>query len=429
MKLLLRSLCMLLFTGTTCLKAQTCTEPDIVTGSTGCVVFTYRNTTVTYTTVRAADGQIWLQQNLGATAVATASNDEDAYGDLFQWGRWDDGHQLRNVPFQSALPNPNNPAGLGLGIDTFFATTTAPRWWQNGTATDTWNAATPALATATNGCDPCKALGADWQLPTTTQWQQLIAAENITNPATAFASNLKLPATGVRQSSNAFDFVGTRGYYWSSDASNTTGYGKYFYLGSTTANASAGSYRAQGAAIRCLKMASTLPVQWKSVTARLLHNQNVQVEWETAQEINTDHFTIQRSYDGRQYQNIGTVKAVGSHYVYQFTDALLTTTATKLYYRIQQWDKDGRFAYSSVATVDVPTQNIRIGVNTASQELQLYGNGNTQPLSIVVTDMQGRTMHVQQSLQNIAISNWPAGIYVVRIQQGKQLQTLRFVKP
>ena len=40
-------------------------------------------------------GQTWLACNLGATQVATASNDSLAYGDLYQWGRLRDGHQLR----------------------------------------------------------------------------------------------------------------------------------------------------------------------------------------------------------------------------------------------------------------------------------------------------------------------------------------------
>lgn len=47
-----------------------------------------------YITVLGADGNIWLDRNLGATQVATAFNDYRAYGSLFQWGRGADGHQL-----------------------------------------------------------------------------------------------------------------------------------------------------------------------------------------------------------------------------------------------------------------------------------------------------------------------------------------------
>ena len=41
--------------------------------------------------MRAADGNAWLQQNLGADEVATAMNAANAFGDLYQWGRWTDG--------------------------------------------------------------------------------------------------------------------------------------------------------------------------------------------------------------------------------------------------------------------------------------------------------------------------------------------------
>src|SRR5690606_21950503 len=47
--------------------------------STGTVSFTYSGTPVTYKTVRAKDGNVWLQQSLGSTKVATTSTlDEDA---------------------------------------------------------------------------------------------------------------------------------------------------------------------------------------------------------------------------------------------------------------------------------------------------------------------------------------------------------------
>jgi hypothetical protein len=36
----------------------------------------------------------WLDRNLGASQVATASDDFNAYGDLYQWGRNTDGHEI-----------------------------------------------------------------------------------------------------------------------------------------------------------------------------------------------------------------------------------------------------------------------------------------------------------------------------------------------
>jgi hypothetical protein len=64
----------------------------LISGST--ITFTYNGASVTYGTVISA-GRYWLDRNLGATQVATSSTDASAYGDLFQWGRGADGHQIR----------------------------------------------------------------------------------------------------------------------------------------------------------------------------------------------------------------------------------------------------------------------------------------------------------------------------------------------
>lgn len=236
-------------------------DPGENTGDTGCITLVYNGQTVSYTTVRAADGNIWLQQNLGSEQVALTFDDQDGYGDLFQWGRWNDGHQLRNSTVSNTLPSPNNPAGLN-GQEAFFASSES--WWSGNLETDTWTAENPENTDETNGCDPCKQLlGSDWQLPTQQDWQTIKTEENITNPASAFASSLKLPATGHRSStSGEFTFVGERGYYWSSTTSSLGG--KYFYVGSTIANPSAGAYRGQGSAIRCIKQAP-LPVEVSAV--------------------------------------------------------------------------------------------------------------------------------------------------------------------
>lgn len=225
--------------------------PGENTGDTGCVTFTYKGTQTTYTTVRSSDGKIWIQQNLGSDSVATSSTDANAYGDLFQWGRWDDGHQSRNSVASSTLPSPNNPLGL-LGEDPNFYMS-EPEWWAAGTGTDTWEGKSQDEVTETNGCDPCKALGQGWRLPNESDWESVIESENITNIATAFQSNLKLTVAGTRSSSNISN-AGVRGYYWSSTVSATNNsFSKFLYYSNAIVNPSAGGYREQGSSIRCLR--------------------------------------------------------------------------------------------------------------------------------------------------------------------------------
>lgn len=225
------------------------TDPGNTPGDTGCVTFTYKGQPVTYTTVRSTDGKIWLQQNLGSSQVATAQADADSYGDLFQWGRWDDGHQSRNSS-TATVPSVNNPTGLA-GI-TSFILGSAPSWWSTNASSDQWTVANASSVTAERGADPCRAIGQGWKLPTQAEWSAAIAAESISNPATAFASKLKLPVAGNRSFlDGSFSYTGQRGYYWSSDIANSGG--KYLYIGSTIANAGSGGQRAQGQSVRCIK--------------------------------------------------------------------------------------------------------------------------------------------------------------------------------
>ena len=194
------------------------TDPGTMAGSTGLVSFDYQNQAVTYKTVRAKDGKIWLQQNLGSPQVAFNSLDYSSHGHFFQWGRWDDGHQLRNSPTIIGNSSLQNPSQIAPGSSNFIISQTLPSaWWGvGGLSTDTWSGNIP---TSSNGKDPCTALGAGWRMPTAADWQNVINHEGITNTYNAFQSNLKLPAGGIRYSSNgAVHENGDIGYFWTSTA-------------------------------------------------------------------------------------------------------------------------------------------------------------------------------------------------------------------
>ncbi len=229
---------------------NTCNDPGNNPGDLGCVTFTYGNVQTTYTTVRGEDGNIWLQQNLGSDQVATSATDAAAFGDLFQWGRWDDGHQKRNSPISDAMPTPNNPTGLAE-VSEFL--TASSDWWADGVISDKWEIENPAEVTEDNGCDPCKALGNGWEMPTQYDWEDIVAAENIEDISSAFTSNLKLTVAGSRNASGGFNFEAQRGYYWSKTTTTYSNYAKYLYYSNAIVNPAAGTNRKYGNAVRCLK--------------------------------------------------------------------------------------------------------------------------------------------------------------------------------
>ncbi|NII27837.1 hypothetical protein HB364_22330 [Pseudoflavitalea sp. X16] len=197
-----------------------CADPGTAPGSTGCVTFTYRGQQVNYATVRAADGKIWLQQNIGSPQVAINGNDAASFGHYFQWGRWDDGHQVPNSPSITGSLTLQNPAQLSAGNPHFIkGNTTATTWWgTGGLAGNTWSG---TVSSTTNGKDPCAAIGTGWHLPSAAEWTNVVNAELISDASSAFGSRLKLTESGYRSYENGTlvpNFVG--GYYWTSQAAN-----------------------------------------------------------------------------------------------------------------------------------------------------------------------------------------------------------------
>lgn len=250
-------------------------EPGENIGDTGCVNLTYQGQTVGYQTVRAADGNIWLQQNLGSSQVAASIDDEAARGDYFQWGRWDDGHQLKDSEMSEILPVPNNPVGLGGGTEIFYIGGGSPYtgytgWFANPDQNDTWTAKTLEEVTEHNGMDPCIAIGNDWEIPTEADWDNVMRLENIF-PAPAgstnngitrgFESNLKVAGAGARKD-ESFAFPGERAYIWTKSASANPDFYRFVYLGTYAGSTTGfgGDAKSHGYSVRCVKKAEGMSV-------------------------------------------------------------------------------------------------------------------------------------------------------------------------
>ncbi|MBO9635220.1 MAG: hypothetical protein J7578_19070 [Chitinophagaceae bacterium] len=80
------------------------------------------------------------------------------------------------------------------------------------------------------------------------------------------------------------------------------------------------------------------------------NNNAAVISWQTAMEINTDHFNVQRSVNGADWITINTLKAAGqsnSLLNYSYTDPAPASSG-KVFYRIQSVDIDGSKNYTAV---------------------------------------------------------------------------------
>ncbi|MFA5742694.1 MAG: FISUMP domain-containing protein, partial [Candidatus Paceibacterota bacterium] len=208
------------------------------------VTFTYKGGSVTYGTVlNTTTSKCWMDRNLGATKVATSFNDctsypsNCAYGDLFQWGRVDDGHQTRTSLTTTVLSGSSNP-----GHGNFIYGMGSPYDWVSPQIESLWQG-----VSGTN--NPCPS---GWRLPIEAEW----TAERVSwtagnNYTGAFASPLKLTAAGYRDRSNAsVGSAGVFGYYWSSAVSVPNSRLLSFYSGGAYMDS---NDRAYGFSVRCVK--------------------------------------------------------------------------------------------------------------------------------------------------------------------------------
>jgi len=183
-----------------------------------------------------SEGQCWKDRNLGATQVATASDDSAAYGDLYQWGRLADGHQYR-----TSLNTGVNSVNDVPGHSNFITESSSPNDWRVPQNDNLWQ----GLDGINNPCPQ------GFRLPTQTELETERLSWSSNNAAGAFASPLKLVVAGYRDySDGALSFTGGAGYYWSSTVSGINA--RILFFGNT--NAFMHSYaRATGCSVRCLK--------------------------------------------------------------------------------------------------------------------------------------------------------------------------------
>jgi uncharacterized protein (TIGR02145 family) len=193
-------------------------------------------TTLPENTVVGANGKIWMDRNLGASRVATSSTDSLGFGDLYQWGRAKDGHQLRTSATTATLASVDKPA-----TSDFITVKTGNQDWRNPQNSTLWQ--------GLNGSNnPCPT---GFRLPTVAEWNLEIAGWSSNTNLGAFVSSLKLPMAGSRSASiGDISLAGSGGYYWTSTLDGTRS--RVVVISETQAFVST-SIRGDGKSVRCIR--------------------------------------------------------------------------------------------------------------------------------------------------------------------------------
>ncbi len=186
-----------------------------------------------------------------------------------------------------------------------------------------------------------------------------------------------------------------------------------------------------------------LPIELLTFSADLQENE-VLVKWETASQRNNDYFTIERSTDGKEFENVGEVDGAGNSnevLSYSFTDE--DPAQGLSYYRLRQTDYDGATeAFFPVAiNYIVPVDEVLIdrvypnpftnsftleySMSAESEiELILVNSGGTQVFSDLIYSNEGKNTYVYTSDGDLM-----PGMYIMSLlQDGRVMGTSKLMK-
>jgi len=186
----------------------------------------------------------------------------------------------------------------------------------------------------------------------------------------------------------------------------------------------------------------SLPV--KLVSFKVFYeNQETTFEWITNTEINNDYFTIEKSFDGINFDEIAIIAGAGSsseELFYRYSDNDILEGIS--YFRLKQTDINGKYSYSDVIAIGnndyenkfqiFPTLTKTNGViyttvhdpqrKTGIEILIIDKNGNTK-FQNYINENQIDSFQYTLKLDNMLIP----GIYFLYIKQGNAEQTEKIV--
>jgi hypothetical protein len=180
-----------------------------------------------------------------------------------------------------------------------------------------------------------------------------------------------------------------------------------------------------------------LPVSLLSFEAEVV-NGNVELNWQTATEENNNYFIIERSHDGVEVEQVGTVKGAGNSNVlrnYNLTD--YNPYGGTSYYRLVQVDYNGQsetFKWVAVTIDKTEDFSVNLYPNPSSNgELHLELNNLSGQAIVEIFDMAGRIMFTRiysNGGEQRVIDLQPSlakGIYNIRITNNEQSVSKRLV--
>ncbi len=177
---------------------------------------------------------------------------------------------------------------------------------------------------------------------------------------------------------------------------------------------------------------NVLPIQLLSFTASA-NGAVVDTRWVTSTETNNDYFTVERSLDADNFEEVGRVEGAGNstyEMEYAFSDDAPYSGIS--YYRLKQTDFDGISTYSEVRAVEIAgdTGFELLKVYRGDDAVNLVYRSEVAMLTVEVFDLLGKRLFVDQIRnENGQTSISPSlvrGMYLLRLSNGVEVVSEKF---
>jgi len=187
---------------------------------------------------------------------------------------------------------------------------------------------------------------------------------------------------------------------------------------------------------------TTLPLNFISFNA-MLNNSTVDLNWVTASEKNVSHFVVEKSYDGKNFNDAGVVFANGNNMdrmEYNFPDNLKTSQTGLIYYRLRSVDIDTKTQYSEVRVIRLSKQKkqvltIQTFPNPVVNDLRVSIPPQWQgkQVSFEIISNTGQPIMRKQTgsgsqTETLSISQLARGFYLVRATCNNETAQQKIIK-
>jgi archaellum component FlaF (FlaF/FlaG flagellin family) len=155
----------------------------------------------------------------------------------------------------------------------------------------------------------------------------------------------------------------------------------------------------------------------------------IRLEWITASETNNDYFSLERSSDGLNFEELNQVKGAGLsaslHTYHAFDNRPLTGIN---YYRLKQVDLDGKYVYSKMVSVLHEQVKLTLSPNpTDGKKIGILWNREVKEATIRIYNQTGYELYSRQvfnpDTEQVIILPQPLkkGVYLIKIYSGSQI--------